>query len=184
MTEGAQLGCEDPLSCYLDRIKTKHSGKIDRNMIVSPSIALPATRPSIRSPAAGSQKGRWETISGVSKYRWQIISGVCNGRCRKKSIRNGKLRSNHGLRLLWQCRTCDGIQGLPKLLHGMQHARTPSQHERVSEPRLYQVPGHRTYGASVHFLRYVPNESREEQQVSESAMRILGGIRSLCEAMS
>jgi hypothetical protein len=53
--------------------------------IVSPSIALPATRPSIRSPAAGSQKGRWETISGVSKDRWQIISGVCSGRCSKKA---------------------------------------------------------------------------------------------------
>ena len=120
-------------------IKTKH--KIDGNMIVSPSIALPATRPSIRSPAAGSQKGRWETISGVSKYRWQITSGVCNGRCSKKSIRKGKLRSNHGLRLLWQCRTCDGIQGLPKLLHGMRRARTQAQDERVSEPSLYQVPG-------------------------------------------
>jgi hypothetical protein len=80
-----------------------------------------------------------------------------------RSIRKGKLRSNHGLRLLWQCRTCDGIQGLPKLLRGMQHVRTPSQHGRVSEPRLYQVPGHWTYGASVYFLRYVPNESREEQ---------------------
>ena len=160
---------------FRHRIKTKH---IDRNIDRQcPSIALPSTRPSIRSPAAGSQKGRWETISGVSKDRWQIISGVCNGRCSKKSIRKGKLRSNHGLRLLWQCRTCDGIQGLPKLLHGMQHARTPSQHERVSEPRLYQVPGHWTYGASVYFLRYVPNESREEQ-VSESAMRILRGIRS------
>ncbi len=153
-------------------IKTKH--KIDR--IVHRST-LPATRPSIRSPAAGSQKGRWETISGVSKDRWQIISGVCNGRCSKKSIRKGKSRSNHGLRLLWLCFTCDRIRGLSKLLHGMQHVRTPSQHERVSEPRLYQVPGHWTYGASVYFLRYVPNELREEQ-VSESAMRILRGIRS------
>jgi hypothetical protein len=64
-------------------LKTKH--KIDGTLIVSPSIALPATRPSIRSPAAGSQKGRWETISGVSKDRWQIISGVCSGRCSKKA---------------------------------------------------------------------------------------------------
>ena len=141
-------------------IKTKH--KIDGTLIVSPSIALPATRPSIRSPAAGSQKGRWETISGVSKDRWQIISGVCNGRCRKKSTRKGKLSSKYGLRLLWLCRTCDGIRGLPKVLHGMQHVRTQPQDERVSESRLYQVPGHRTYGASVHFLRYVPNKSREE----------------------
>jgi hypothetical protein len=58
------------------------------------------------------------------------------------------LRSKHGLRLLWLCRTCDGIRGLPKVLHGMQHVRTQPQDERVSESRLYQVPGHRTYGVS------------------------------------
>jgi hypothetical protein len=54
---------------------------------------------------------------------------------------------------------------LPKVLHGMQHVRTQPQDERVSESRLYQVPGHRTYGASVHFLRYVPNKSREEHML-------------------
>ena len=134
-------------------------------MIVSPSIALPATRPSIRSPAAGSQKGRWETISGVSKDRWQIISGVCNGRCSKKSIRKGKLSSKNGVRLLWLFRTCDMIRELPKVLHGMRRVWTLSQHERVSEPHLFQVPCNRTYGAPVHFLRYLPNESRQEHML-------------------
>jgi hypothetical protein len=49
----------------------------------------------------------------------------------------------------------------------MQHVRTQPQDERVSEPgpRLYQVPGHRTYGASVYFLRYVPSESRHEHML-------------------
>ena len=37
---------------------------------------------------------------------------------------------------------------MPKVLHGMQHVRTQPQDERVSESRLYQVPGHRTYGVS------------------------------------
>ena len=47
----------------------------------------------------------------------------------------------------------------------MQLVRTQPQDERVSESRLYQVPGRRTYGASVHFLRYVPNKSREEHML-------------------
>ena len=61
-------------------IKTTH--KIPGRSERCPRLFAPL--PSIRSPAAGSQKGRWETISGVSKDRWQIISGVCNGRCSKK----------------------------------------------------------------------------------------------------
>ena len=58
---------------------------------------------------------------------------------------------------------------LPKVLHhGMCYvysiASGHSQHERVSEPRLYQVPCNRTYGTPVHFLRYVPNESCQEHK--------------------
>ena len=65
---------------------------------------------------------------------------------------------------------------MPRVLHGMRRVWTLSQHERVSEPHLYQVPCNRTYGAPAHFLRYVPNKSCEEQ-TSVAAMHILRGLR-------
>ena len=104
-------------------------------------------------PSAGSQKTAGRSSAG----------SVTAAAVRKDKER--KVKIEHGLRLLWLCRTCDGIRGLPKVLHGMQHVRTQPQDARVSEPHLYQVPGRRTYGASMYFLRYLPNKSRQEHML-------------------